>query len=105
MGGQERERTRLNSNHKSTSFFLFFFFFLNDPPPPDSSPLPLPAALPISFVNEVAPAFEALKEKGLIGNWGITGTGLPRSIMDALRGTPKPAVVQAVTNLLDSHGG
>jgi len=58
-----------------------------------------------AFVNEVAPAFEALKEKGLIGNWGVTGTGLPRSIMDALRGTPKPAVVQAVTNLLDSPGG
>src|SRR2546430_14597833 len=27
---------------------IFFFFFLIDRPPPDISPLPLPAALPIS---------------------------------------------------------
>ena len=57
------------------------------------------------FVGELVPAFEALKAKGLIGAWGITGTGLPRSIMEALRGDPKPAVVQAITNLLDSAGG
>ena len=57
------------------------------------------------FMGAVVPAFEALKAKGLIGAWGITGTGLPRSIMDVLRGDPKPAVVQAVTNLLDSPGG
>lgn len=57
------------------------------------------------FVNEVIPAFERLKAKGLIGAWGITGTGLPRSIMDVLRGKPKPDVVQAVTNVLDSPGG
>ncbi len=56
------------------------------------------------FTGEIVPAFERLKEKGLIGAWGITGTGLPRSIMEALRGEPKPAVVQAVTNLLDSAG-
>lgn len=57
------------------------------------------------FAGEIVPAFEALKAKGLIGDWGITGTGLPRSIMEALRDDPKPAVVQAVTNLLDSAGG
>src|SRR2546430_17383114 len=32
----------------SIPHFLFFFFFLNDPPPTEISPLPLPAALPIS---------------------------------------------------------
>ena len=57
------------------------------------------------FFGEVVPAFEKLKQKGLIGAWGITGTGLPRSIMEVLRGEPKPAVVQAVTNLMDSPGG
>jgi aryl-alcohol dehydrogenase-like predicted oxidoreductase len=57
------------------------------------------------FFGEVVPTFERLKAKGLIGAWGITGTGLPRSIMEVLRGEPKPAVVQAVTNLLDSPGG
>lgn len=63
-------------------------------------------AVPMSvFTGEIVPAFEKLKAKGLIGAWGITGTGLPRSIMDVLRGDPKPAVVQAVANLLDSAGG
>lgn len=62
-------------------------------------------AVPISvFTGEIVPTLEALKAKGLIGAWGITGVGLPRSIMDVLRGEPRPAVVQAVTNLLDSAG-
>ncbi|HEY4344907.1 MAG TPA: aldo/keto reductase [Parvibaculum sp.] len=63
-------------------------------------------AVPMSvFTDQIVPAFERLKADGRIGAWGITGTGLPRSIMDALRGDPKPAVVQAVANLLDSAGG
>ncbi|MBX3494686.1 MAG: aldo/keto reductase [Parvibaculum sp.] len=57
------------------------------------------------FVEMIVPAFENLKAQGLIGAWGITGTGLPRAIMDVLRDGPRPAVVQAVTNLLDSPGG
>ena len=57
------------------------------------------------YVNEVIPAMEELKSQGRIGNWGITGTGLPRCIMDALRLEKAPAVVQAVTNLMDSAGG
>ena len=60
--------------------------------------------LPV-FVETVVPAFEALQARGLIGAWGITGTGLPRTIMDVLRDGPRPAVVQAVANLLDSPGG
>lgn len=57
------------------------------------------------FFAQVVPAFERLKARGLIGDWGITGTGLPRTIMEVLRGEPKPAVVQVVSNLLDSTGG
>ncbi|HEX7776559.1 MAG TPA: aldo/keto reductase [Parvibaculum sp.] len=57
------------------------------------------------FVERIVPAFEKLKARGLIGNWGITGVGLPRSIMEALRSEPKPAVVQAIANLMDSAGG
>jgi aryl-alcohol dehydrogenase-like predicted oxidoreductase len=56
------------------------------------------------YENEVVPAFEALKARGLIGDWGITGTGLPVSIMQALRADVRPAAVQVVTNLLDSAG-
>ncbi|MDO8837674.1 MAG: aldo/keto reductase [Parvibaculum sp.] len=64
------------------------------------------AAVTLSaFTDIVVPAFEKLKKKGLIGAWGITGTGLPRTIMEVLRSGPRPAVVQAVTNLLDSPGG
>jgi len=56
------------------------------------------------YADHVVPALEGLKEKGLIGDWGITGTGLPVSIMEALRLETRPAVVQAVANLLDSAG-
>jgi len=56
------------------------------------------------YEADVIPAMEDLKSRGLIGDWGITGTGLPKSIMDALRHATKPAVVQAVTNLMDSAG-
>jgi len=56
------------------------------------------------YEGEIVPAFESLKAKGLIGAWGVTGIGLPRSIMEALRADPKPQVVQAITNLLDSAG-
>ena len=56
------------------------------------------------YVDHVVPAFEKLKAKGLIADWGITGTGLPKSIMDAMREELRPAAVQVVTNLLDSAG-
>jgi aryl-alcohol dehydrogenase-like predicted oxidoreductase len=57
------------------------------------------------FTGRIVPAFEKLKAQGLIGDWGITGVGLPRAVMEALRSEPKPAVVQAIANLMDSAGG
>ncbi len=59
----------------------------------------------LCYLDALLPAMEALQSKGLIGAWGITGTGLPKVIMDALRHDTKPAVVQAITNLMDSPGG
>jgi|GEM_PF-79450 len=56
------------------------------------------------YTDHVVPAMQALVRKGLAGAWGITGTGLPRTIMDALRHEQKPDVVQAVANLMDSAG-
>lgn len=56
------------------------------------------------YVDAVAPALEGLVRAGLAGAWGITGTGLPKTIMEALRHDLKPAAVQAVANLLDSAG-
>ena len=57
------------------------------------------------YCEAVVPAFERLKEEGLIGAWGITGVGVPGAIIDALERTPRPQAVQAVANLLDSPGG
>jgi len=57
------------------------------------------------YVDEVVPAFEDLKRRGRIGAWGITGIGLPGTILKALEHDVKPAVVQAISNLLDSPGG
>ena len=57
------------------------------------------------YIAEVVPAFEDLKHRGRIGAWGITGVGVPTTIIKALRHTVKPSVVQAITNLLDSPGG
>lgn len=57
------------------------------------------------YAEEFIPAVEKLKAAGKIGAWGITGSGLPRTIIKALRHAPRPAVVQAVANLLDSAGG
>ncbi len=57
------------------------------------------------YVEEVVPAFEALQRSGRIGAWGITGTGVPGTIIKALQHEVKPSVVQAITNVLDSPGG
>ena len=57
------------------------------------------------YVDEVVPAMERLKASGKCRHWGITGTGVPRMIVQALRHAPRPAVVQAITNILDSAGG
>jgi aryl-alcohol dehydrogenase-like predicted oxidoreductase len=57
------------------------------------------------YVAEVVPAFEDLQQRGRIGAWGITGVGVPGTIIKALEHPVKPSVVQAITNLLDSPGG
>ena len=57
------------------------------------------------YVEEVVPGFEDLKRRGRIGAWGITGIGVPGTILKALQHDVKPSVVQAITNVLDSPGG
>jgi aryl-alcohol dehydrogenase-like predicted oxidoreductase len=56
------------------------------------------------YVDEAVPAFEKLRQQGRIGSWGMTGIGVPGTILDALSDAPQPAVVQAIANLLDSPG-
>src|SRR5580692_9108272 len=47
---------------------------------------------------------QQLKAEGRIGAWGITGIGVPDAVLAALAHAPKPGVVQAIANLLDSPG-
>jgi len=56
------------------------------------------------YAEHVIPAMEKLKRAGKIVSWGITGSGVPDAILRALRHSPAPGYVQAVTNLLDSAG-
>lgn len=62
-------------------------------------------ATPFSLYRDaVIPAFEELQAEGLIGAWGITGIGLPGTIIDALALSVRPAVIQCIANCLDSAG-
>jgi aryl-alcohol dehydrogenase-like predicted oxidoreductase len=56
------------------------------------------------YTERFIPAVEKLKAQDKIGMWAITGTGVPASILRALDSTPRPAIVQAMTNLMDSAG-
>jgi aryl-alcohol dehydrogenase-like predicted oxidoreductase len=56
------------------------------------------------YRDAVIPTFESLQSEGLIGAWGITGIGLPGTIIDALNLPTRPAVVQCIANCLDSAG-
>ena len=57
-----------------------------------------------TYVDEVAPTFERLKADGRIRAWGITGIGVPTAVLSALGHTPRPDVVQVISNLMDSPG-
>lgn len=57
------------------------------------------------FREAVVPAFQRLIEEGKIGAWGITGIGEPDAIIATLEDAPAPAIVQCITNVLDSPGG
>ena len=80
-------------------------FFLHSQIVPEDAP-ENPRAAPYSlFVEAVRPALAELVARGVIGAWGITGIGVPDTILKALEDDPAPAVVQAISNLLDSPGG
>lgn len=57
-----------------------------------------------TFAEALIPAFQRLVDEGRIGAWGITGVGVPSAIIETLGARPAPAVVQVITNLLDSPG-
>ncbi|MGZ7016625.1 MAG: aldo/keto reductase [Acidimicrobiia bacterium] len=57
-----------------------------------------------TYADAWRPTMAALVDEGIVGAWGITGTGPPDTVLAALRDEPRPAVVQAIANLLDSAG-
>jgi aryl-alcohol dehydrogenase-like predicted oxidoreductase len=57
-----------------------------------------------TYADAWRPAMAALVDEGVVGAWGITGTGPPDTVLRALRDEPRPAAVQAIANLLDSPG-
>jgi aryl-alcohol dehydrogenase-like predicted oxidoreductase len=57
-----------------------------------------------TFADHVRPVFERLVGEGIIGAWGLTGTGHPDTIIRLLGERPAPAAVQCIANLLDSPG-
>ncbi len=56
------------------------------------------------FIEAVRPAFERLVASGRVGAWGITGIGVPDTLIETLNDDQPPAAIQAVANLLDSPG-
>ena len=79
-------------------------FFLHNQIVPDARADQIPGTPHRLFVEAVRPAFEQLVARGRIGAWGITGIGVPTTIIATLNEDPAPAAVQVVTNLLDSPG-
>ena len=79
-------------------------FFLHNQIVPDASADQIPGTPHRLFVEAVRPAFEQLVARGRIGAWGITGIGVPTTIIATLNDDPAPATVQVVANLLDSPG-
>ncbi|MEL7546148.1 MAG: aldo/keto reductase [Pseudomonadota bacterium] len=96
---------------KAMKLDCFDVFFLHSFISADGADFPFDAARVKQFVTpwsqyteEVIPAFEDLKRRGLIKAWAITGTGVPTTILKALNHGSRPAIIQAITNLMDSPG-
>src|SRR6266446_2927008 len=79
-------------------------FFLHNQIVPEATTDQTPGTPRSLFVEAVRPALEQLVARGRIGAWGITGIGVPTTIIATLNEDPAPAAVQVVANLLDSPG-
>lgn len=63
-----------------------------------------PATRWTTYAEQFVPACEKLVAEGRIGAWGITGIGIPDCILRALGKANRPAVVQCLSNPIDSAG-
>ena len=57
-----------------------------------------------TYRDVVIPVFESLIASGRIGAFGITAASTQVPNLAAIRGTPRPGLVQCITNVLDSPG-
>jgi len=104
-------RRRLERSLSAMRLSRVDLLFLHSNIVPEGYRFPRDAATQAGFAtpftlyrDAVIPAFESLQSEGLIGAWGITGIGLPGTIIDALNLPARPAVVQCIANCLDSAG-
>jgi aryl-alcohol dehydrogenase-like predicted oxidoreductase len=94
----ERSLTRLRTDHVD-------IFFLHSYVRPSTMTAASSEVVSIETVREVIrPEFERLVGEGLIGGWGLTGIGHPDAICALLNDDVRAAVIQCVTNPLDSVG-
>jgi aryl-alcohol dehydrogenase-like predicted oxidoreductase len=107
-----RFRTSLEQSLRAMRLERVDLFFLHNEICPDDYVYPVENEKRHEFATSwsryrdaVVPAFERLKQEGLIGGWGITGVAVPETIIDALEQPLRPQAVQAVANLLNSPGG
>lgn len=71
---------------------------------PDDGPF-APRLLGVRPFREVVrPAFERLREDGVIGGWGLTDVDNPRALLDVLSDDSLPDAIQCVANALDFSG-
>ena len=100
----ERLRSSLSDSLARMRLQMVDFFFLHNMIVADEDQARYDGTPRTLFVDSVIPAFETLKEEGLIGAWGITGIGVPDAILETIEGSPPPQTIQVITNLLDSPG-
>ena len=56
------------------------------------------------FTGSVRPALQRLVSQGRVGAWGITGIGVPESVLETVAEDPPPQAIQVIANLVDSAG-
>jgi aryl-alcohol dehydrogenase-like predicted oxidoreductase len=107
-----RLRASLETSLKTMRLERLDIFFLHNEICPDDYVYPAENEPRDTFAtswslyrDHLVPAFDRLRNDGLIAAWGITAVGVPRTIIEALHHQPRPQAAQIVANLLDSVGG
>lgn len=100
----QRLEQSLNESLARLRLQRVYLFFLHNQIVPDSAKDRYEGTPRRLLVEAVIPALNGLAARGSIGAWGITGIGVPASVIDTVNDDPPPAALQAIANLLDSPG-